>query len=134
MCSPAPQLTWSKVNGRLPSGRYKTNRLNSELLIKAVTKSDEGDYKCQASNANGRDHFIVQVDVQCMSLDNDWLMTCMEYEVEGSRPRGIQEDLERPCAKRLLSTQIEQGGCYGLRKMEEADKGWLMIMIGSSSG
>ena len=32
--------------------------------------------------------------------DNDWVKKCMEYEVEGSRPRGNQ----RGCAKRLPST------------------------------
>jgi len=26
---------------------------------------------------------------------------CMEYEVEGARPRGRQEDLDRGCVKRL---------------------------------
>ena len=65
--SPRVRLVWTKVGGRLPSGRYEMNRYNSELLIKDVRKSDEGDYKCQASNSNGRDHRIVQVDVQCMS-------------------------------------------------------------------
>jgi len=28
----------------------------------------------------------------------------VEYEVEGSRPRGRSEDMERGCAKRLPST------------------------------
>jgi len=45
--------------------------------------------------------------------DTDWVKKCMEYEVEGSRPRGRPEDVERGCAKRLPSTQFEQGGCYG---------------------
>ena len=29
---------------------------------------------------------------------------CMEYEVEGARPRGRPEDMTRGCAKRLPST------------------------------
>ena len=34
-----------------------------------------------------------------------WVKKCMEYEVEGSRPRGRpKEDMERGCAKRLPST------------------------------
>jgi len=64
-CSPAIRLTWIKVNGRLPIGRYEMNHHNTELLIKDVRKSDEGDYKCTASNSNGRDHVVVQIDVQC---------------------------------------------------------------------
>jgi len=36
--------------------------------------------------------------------DTDWVKKCMEYEVEGSRPRGRPEDVERGCAKRLPST------------------------------
>jgi len=39
----------------------------------------------------------------------DWVKKCIEYEVEGSRPRG------RPkwTWKRLSSMQFEQGGRYG---------------------
>ena len=36
--------------------------------------------------------------------DDDWVKKCMEYEVEGSRPRGRPEDLERGCLRGLLST------------------------------
>jgi len=45
--------------------------------------------------------------------DDDWVKKCMEYEVEGSRPRG------RPTmtwsGKGLSSMSIEQGGCRGLQ-------------------
>jgi len=30
--------------------------------------------------------------------DNDWVKKCMEYEVEGTRPR---ENVDRDCGKRL---------------------------------
>ena len=36
--------------------------------------------------------------------DTDWVKKCMEYDVEGSRPRGRPEDMESGCAKRLPST------------------------------
>jgi len=37
--------------------------------------------------------------------DDDWVKKCMEYEVEGSRPRGkTKEDLERGCPRGLSST------------------------------
>jgi len=34
----------------------------------------------------------------------DWVKKCMEYEVEGSRPRGTPKRTWRGCAKRLPST------------------------------
>jgi len=36
--------------------------------------------------------------------DTDWVKKCMEYEVEGSKPRGTPEVVKRGCAKRLPST------------------------------
>jgi len=45
--------------------------------------------------------------------NTDWVKKCMEYKVEGSRPRGRPEDMRRGCAKRLPSMKFEQGGCYG---------------------
>jgi len=36
--------------------------------------------------------------------DTDWVKECMEYDVEGSRPRGRPEDMERCCTKRLPTT------------------------------
>jgi len=31
--------------------------------------------------------------------DDNWVKKCMEYEVEGSRPRKTKEDLNRGCEK-----------------------------------
>jgi len=62
--SPDPSLTWSKVEGSMPISRYTIVNYNTELTIWNVQKSDEGDYRCRASNANdARDH-IIQIDVQ----------------------------------------------------------------------
>ena len=36
--------------------------------------------------------------------DDDWVKKCMEYEVEGPRPRGRPEDLERICPRGLSSS------------------------------
>ena len=33
--------------------------------------------------------------------DNDWVMKCMAYEVEGARPRGRPKKTWRDCGKRL---------------------------------
>jgi len=39
--------------------------------------------------------------------DNDWMKKCVKYEVEDSRPRDRQEDLDRGFEKRLSSMGIE---------------------------
>jgi len=45
--------------------------------------------------------------------DTDWVKKCMEYEVEGSRPRDRpKEDIERGCAKDCQARNLN-GGCYG---------------------
>jgi len=31
----------------------------------------------------------------CAAKDNDWVKKCIEYEVEGSIPRGRQEDVQK---------------------------------------
>ena len=48
--------------------------------------------------------------------DNDWVKKCMEYEVEGARPRGRpkktwreREIVEKDC----LAHKIEHGGYHG---------------------
>ena len=55
--------------------------------------------------------------------DSDWVNKCMEYEVEGSRPRG------RP--KRTWK-EVVQKDCQAHKvNMEDAmDRGWMMIRIG----
>jgi len=46
--------------------------------------------------------------------DNDWVKKCMEYEVEGARPRGRPKKTWREIVeKRLSGMWIEQGGCHG---------------------
>ena len=66
--SPDPSLTWSKLNGSMPMGRYELQNYNSKFHITNVKQLDEGDYKCRGANsANGGSftHEIFQIDVQC---------------------------------------------------------------------
>jgi len=42
--------------------------------------------------------------------DNDWVMKCMEYEVEGARPTGRpkttwRETVEKDCQARILNRE-----------------------------
>jgi hypothetical protein len=56
MCfSPTPAITWSKVGGTLPEGRYRIENHATELTIGDIEPSDKGTYQCEGSNsaANG---------------------------------------------------------------------------------
>jgi len=61
-CRPAPTISFRKRSGSLPIGRH--SRTGTELLIKNVQPSDEGDYVCEASNTVGEAEEIIQIDVQ----------------------------------------------------------------------
>jgi len=48
--------------------------------------------------------------VCCEKKDTDWVKKCMEYEVEGSRPRGrpkriFKEVVQRDCQARNLNKE-----------------------------
>jgi len=48
----------------MPISRYTIADYNTELIIWNVQQSDEGDYRCRASSANGVQENIIQIDVQ----------------------------------------------------------------------
>jgi len=48
----------------------------------------------------------------CEKEDNDWMKECMQYEVEGARPKGRPEKTWR-LWKKIVGAWIEQGGCHG---------------------
>jgi len=49
----------------MPMSRYNISNRNTEFTIVNVQQSDEGDYRCLASNDNGRQDHIIQISVQC---------------------------------------------------------------------
>ncbi|XP_075916709.1 neuronal cell adhesion molecule-like isoform X1 [Petromyzon marinus] len=51
---PTPQLRWAKVDGELPSGRITFGAFNQTLVIRHVLAAHAGDYRCHASNSEGR--------------------------------------------------------------------------------
>jgi len=62
----------------------------------------------------------------CCKKDTGWVKKCMEYEVEGSRPRGRpkktwREVMQKDCQARNLNREDA---------MEEADKDWMIRMVG----
>ena len=46
--------------------------------------------------------------------DNDWVKKCMEYEVDGARPRGRPKKTWTEFVEKKCQAQIEQGGCHEL--------------------
>ena len=65
--------------------------------------------------------------------DNDWVKKCMEYEVEGGKPRGRpKRTLRGVVQKKCHACKLNREDVMDCSRMEEADTGWLMIMIGVS--
>jgi len=61
--NPAPQLSWAKVNGSLPSNRI--NMTSDGLMrIDDVRLEDAGKYKCMAHNILGKDENAANLVVQ----------------------------------------------------------------------
>ncbi|XP_051547368.1 neuronal cell adhesion molecule a isoform X1 [Myxocyprinus asiaticus] len=61
---PTPDISWSKVNGELPSGRFLFHSFQKTLKITEVTDTDGGDYRCLANNLLGSNHHIITVVVK----------------------------------------------------------------------
>ncbi|XP_030646226.1 neuronal cell adhesion molecule a isoform X2 [Chanos chanos] len=61
---PTPEISWSKVNGELPSGRYSFHNFQKNLRITDITEGDAGDYRCSAQNRLGHAHHIITVVVK----------------------------------------------------------------------
>lgn len=59
---PQPTVTWSKVNGRLPSHIIVQGGM---LKIEQVKEADAGHYRCTATNAVGSVQSEVVLNVQC---------------------------------------------------------------------
>ncbi|XP_051543963.1 neuronal cell adhesion molecule-like isoform X1 [Myxocyprinus asiaticus] len=61
---PTPDVSWSKVNGELPSGRFSFHSFQKTLKITEVTDMDGGDYRCLAKNRLGSNHHVITVVVK----------------------------------------------------------------------
>ena len=61
---PTPQVTWSKLNSRLPVGRHVVEA-SGALILKDVRPGDEGVYSCKATNLLGSVDTSAKLTVQC---------------------------------------------------------------------
>ena len=62
--NPTPQITWSKMNSRLPVGRHKVES-SGTLILKDVRPEDDGVYSCEAKNLLGSVNASEKLTVQC---------------------------------------------------------------------
>jgi Immunoglobulin I-set domain len=64
--SPEPSIVWKRRGRTVQGGRYIIQNFESELIIKKVEQSDEGEYVCSATNsASSRpEDQTIYVDVQ----------------------------------------------------------------------
>ena len=65
--NPAPQITWSRENGVLPSSRTQVTS-GGLMQINDVRLKDAGKYKCLAQNILGREEDVVSLTVQSTYL------------------------------------------------------------------
>jgi len=61
--NPAPQLSWVRVDGSLPSNRIKVTS-DGLMQIDDVRLEDAGEYKCMARNILGKDENAASLVVQ----------------------------------------------------------------------
>ena len=64
--------------------------------------------------------------------DYDWVKKCMEYEVEGSRPRGRPKSTWKEVVREDCQAHKLNRGCHGPLQMEKGDKGSTLTRMGVS--
>ena len=90
VCSPAPQVSWSKVGGQLsgsPSSWIKD--AGTLLELSNLEESDEAQYKCQGANIVGSEEHIMTIDIQCTS--NNALLIIIVWKLALHLKRGVRQ-------------------------------------------
>ncbi|XP_062850714.1 neuronal cell adhesion molecule a [Trichomycterus rosablanca] len=61
---PTPEISWTKLNGNLPSSRISFGNFQRTLNITSVTEEDGGDYVCLAKNHFGSVNHTITVVIK----------------------------------------------------------------------
>lgn len=61
---PLPRIAWSGPGNDLPSGRHGYSSYGRHLTILNISKSDEGDYVCNATNSRGTTQRTLNIRVR----------------------------------------------------------------------
>ena len=94
--NPAPQLSWVRVDGSLPSDRTKVTSAGL-IQIDDVRLGDAGKYKCMARNILGKDEDAANLVVQRkLKLKFFISINCATWNTNRFKPnKFIREDLAR---------------------------------------
>ena len=76
--NPAPQVSWSRVNGSLPSNRTKVTS-DGLMQIVDVRLEDSGKYKCIARNILGKDEKSAGLVVQSKLLKQYFFVLFLSF-------------------------------------------------------
>lgn len=82
---PKPQVTWSKVGGRLRSGIVQSG---SVIRIAHVELADAGQYRCAATNAAGTTQSHVLLLVQGRDSEGLWKGPGRDRALQGCQLHG----------------------------------------------
>ncbi|GBN94973.1 Interference hedgehog, partial [Araneus ventricosus] len=59
---PTPTITWKKLHGKLPQGRFQ--QFGGNLHLIGVMHGDEGTYHCEAENSGGKEARSTDLEIQ----------------------------------------------------------------------
>jgi len=75
-----------------------------------ISSHKKTSYEVNFSNSNGHKNITVYIQHVLRKEDTNWVKKCMEYDVEGSRPRGRpkrtwREVVQKDCQARNLNKE-----------------------------
>ena len=76
--NPPPQVTWSKLNSRLPVGRHVVES-SGALIVRDVRPEDEGVYSCKAKSFLGSVSAAAKLTVQRKLYFSYFLLSHKQY-------------------------------------------------------
>ncbi|KAM6986359.1 neuronal cell adhesion molecule a [Aplochiton taeniatus] len=131
---PTPEISWRKVSGELPSGRFTYLNFQKTLKIVDVTEADVGDYRCTAQNSLGTAHHTIKVSVKAapfwISAPRNLILAPMETGILTCRVSG---DPKPKISWSINGLPIENAPADSSRKVEDDTIILSSVQTGSSA-